>query len=1236
MKLILENRRKHLNEELLAEFDKTDKESLMEVQDRFTISYEIELESRDAVGDTPQGRREYASNYLTFDYFSENWNERETGDFFTHFLDEEDPEPLELVTKYLLEEYPTRAVGSNPADISAENLVRLSIAIKEDATVAKEFKSFYNNILREGTIENKALINAINNDPDIKDALKKRGVQFQTAQQGTLPLGGEAGEDTVILGMQPDVLKRVVHTHLFNPESDEFFPGAGTDQSINLTDFLFDAGWEEESTLWLDEADDQIKSFILDGGNTRYSTVSDLTYIDNRNWKSYHFRKMGNMVESAAQTWVEEASQSEWDEYQDDPEEYLDMLGFEWESNYQPEGEDGDFYEMMEEHFPRFMSKWADQLKFEPDGSLRNGIEFSMDDPKFMTGLDTAFEFLKDFFFEYNRQDNFQFDVNTGLHTNLGYLDDDGESHKEYNLMKALLFLNHDFAFKEFGQRKGTQWAGDLKSDIVEKIEKEFKQDRSRFKDLAMKLYKEDKLDELGRELSRFVDNYAPSNPKSLGFNIRYIDRLGYVEFRYPGGREPTLEKMKKATLYYAYVIKQAVDPTYKKKEYEQKLVKLMVNLASHVERPMEIKKVKAFMKKGEVYLFPFPGAGPRGRASLTYYMAQVRKNNVPYSLYDKDAGFFKGVRKGKSLKDTVAVFEVVTPATGDMYALASADQKDKEKPSNYKIGEYTIPLPQLERMITNGTLDFVGSNSTEERIRDVFKAVETGEPASQKKPDDTPPWESIDETNKLKGVQGVKNITIKIKDLSIGKGCPSATQDLKLNTKNRDAAIHAEHIQYGPLNVGEPGDYWTDIAEYWNTTEKAAQASLCGNCVAFDISPRMDDCMPGQTSDEDGRLGYCWMHHFKCHSARSCRTWAKGGPIEEDEVSEDWQERGEDSLDEGKICPKGKAWAMRKYGKWSAYAAMGASKYCKDPNYGKGKKKKSEARDLSVSRDTYGDEVVRKNKKSRMQALAHALKKEGELKKWRDEKWVQADGTPCGDAKKQKNPKRCKPKAKWATMSKGEKKADQAKKKRGGKKGKQFVSATKKGKVTKKFTKESSQMNKNEAMKIIIEKLERFINEEEGAANDSEIKKIVVSVLKKEGGAAGLGPIEKALKDKVADDFNLVAFLSKMSNVEKHEKGDYILTTGLNEETEMIEEAEYKGRKVQLNKRLPGDVKKFKAFVKGCGKDKDRVTKINFGSKEMRIKKNIPARRKSFRARHKCHTANDKCTARYWSCKAW
>ena len=136
------------------------------------------------------------------------------------------------------------------------------------------------------------------------------------------------------------------------------------------------------------------------------------------------------------------------------------------------------------------------------------------------------------------------------------------------------------------------------------------------------------------------------------------------------------------------------------------------------------------------------------------------------------------------------------------------------------------------------------------------------------------------------------KMIKVTIKKLIQKLACPLATEDLKLNTKNRDAAIQAEHIQYGPLNVDEPGDYWKDIAGYWNTSEDAAKKSLCGNCVAFDISPRMKDCMPGVTSDKDGELGYCWMHHFKCHSARSCRTWAKGGPIKSDKISNEWHSK--------------------------------------------------------------------------------------------------------------------------------------------------------------------------------------------------------------------------------------------------------------------------------------------------------------------------------------------------------
>ena len=139
---------------------------------------------------------------------------------------------------------------------------------------------------------------------------------------------------------------------------------------------------------------------------------------------------------------------------------------------------------------------------------------------------------------------------------------------------------------------------------------------------------------------------------------------------------------------------------------------------------------------------------------------------------------------------------------------------------------------------------------------------------------------------------------------------CPPATQDLELNTKNRNSAIKTDYIRYGPLNLSDE-KYYEDAAEHWNTDVATAKKSKCSNCVAFDISPRMLDCMPGPVSqdieDEDGYLGYCWMHHFKCHSARTCFTWAAGGPIDEDDVSYEWQERSGIKTNPPSVTPEGR-----------------------------------------------------------------------------------------------------------------------------------------------------------------------------------------------------------------------------------------------------------------------------------------------------------------------------------------
>jgi len=86
-------------------------------------------------------------------------------------------------------------------------------------------------------------------------------------------------------------------------------------------------------------------------------------------------------------------------------------------------------------------------------------------------------------------------------------------------------------------------------------------------------------------------------------------------------------------------------------------------------------------------------------------------------------------------------------------------------------------------------------------------------------------------------------------------------------------------------------------------------------------------------------------------------------------------------------------------------------------------------------------------------------------------------------------------------------------------------------------------------------------------------------------------------------------------------------------ESTNMLNEAEYQGRKVQLGKIMQGDVKKFKVYVKN---DKGKVVKVNFGQKGMKIRKSNPGARKNFRARMNCDSPGPRHKARYWSCRKW
>jgi hypothetical protein len=421
---------------------------------------------------------------------------------------------------------------------------------------------------------------------------------------------------------------------------------------------------------------------------------------------------------------------------------------------------------------------------------------------------------------------------------------------------------------------------------------------------------------------------------------------------------------------------------------------------------------------------------------------------------------------------------------------------------------------------------------------------------------------------------------------------CPPATQDLKINTKNRDATI--KNYNYGPLNVDEPGDYWKDIAKYWKTTEDAAKKSLCGNCVAFDISPRMDECMPGETSDDDGRLGYCWMHHFKCHSARSCHTWAKGGPIKTDEKSYDWQERA--NMNEKKLTDgeKDKLKSLEK----------DVSKKDFIDRYGKEEGESIYYATLTKMAKQHAENVVKEKKEVEVidEKIAGLVKK------------AEKSGMPYGILKKVYD-------RGMAAYKTGH---------RPGTTAQQWAFA----RVNSFTTKSSGTWGKADA------DLAAKVRGETYEIGTDEYKKHTRKVTP--GQSATRESVEEwyldeNTRDKYEERFgdNWLVKLTETYNKMLSKLPCCDDCDGLYEHT--IVESEYQGKKVKLNDPIrtsENPNKKFKVYVKN---EKGKVVVVRFGDPNMSINRDDPKARKSFRARHGCDKdPGPKWKAKYWSCYQW
>ena len=135
---------------------------------------------------------------------------------------------------------------------------------------------------------------------------------------------------------------------------------------------------------------------------------------------------------------------------------------------------------------------------------------------------------------------------------------------------------------------------------------------------------------------------------------------------------------------------------------------------------------------------------------------------------------------------------------------------------------------------------------------------------------------------------------------------------------------------------------------------------------------------------------------------------------------------------------------------------------------------------------------------------------------------------------------------------------------------------------------------------------------------------------------------IDEAMSIDEMIDFDLIKELVEsigatinMENFRKavklqNESFDYNGFDMLKASVDYIPEAEYKGKKVQLNKPKRGGSKKFYVYVKS---KKGNVKKVSFGDTGLSVKLKQRGARASFAARHKCSTKKDKTKAGYWSC---
>lgn len=210
------------------------------------------------------------------------------------------------------------------------------------------------------------------------------------------------------------------------------------------------------------------------------------------------------------------------------------------------------------EVLPNYWAKWGEKMVIVKDPSLTLGLEFKHE--LYVIGLTKGLEMWNDFYDDYMKQDVFKFKETTGLHINIGILN----NHK-WNFCKGFIYVKdekiNNYVFKGIEDRIKNRFCGSYRPDIKKMIKK---------KDIS-ELQSAEKF--INFELYNIVKSDYDKAYKNYGLNFKYLTERNYMEYRYVGGeisREVVIEKTK----YFAYITYLMMDEDYKKMDYYKKLYK--------------------------------------------------------------------------------------------------------------------------------------------------------------------------------------------------------------------------------------------------------------------------------------------------------------------------------------------------------------------------------------------------------------------------------------------------------------------------------------------------------------------------------------------------------------------------------------------------------------------------------------------------------------------------------------